>query len=77
MASRPIIPGNADDIVRLQRQIADLQAQLAARQQGDAGQAAQAIDTGGGAHVDGSGHRRRAFHRPRLHPGRQPGRPPR
>ncbi len=54
MTSGPTIPGSADDIVRLQRQIADLQAQLSARQQGDAGQAAQAIDTGGGAHVGGS-----------------------
>jgi hypothetical protein len=49
MASEPTIPGNDDDIVRLQRQIAELQAQLAARQQGDAGHPAPAIDTGGGA----------------------------
>ncbi|MBN8456211.1 NACHT domain-containing protein, partial [Accumulibacter sp.] len=54
MASEPTIPGNDDDIVRLQRQIAELQAQLAARQQGDAGHPAPAIDTGGGAVVDGA-----------------------
>ena len=32
MASEPTTPGSADDIFRLQRQIAELQAQLAARQ---------------------------------------------
>ena len=54
MASEPSIPGNADDIVRLQRQIAELQAQLAARQQGDADHPAPAVDTGGGAVVAGA-----------------------
>ncbi|QKS29406.1 MAG: Serine/threonine-protein kinase pkn1 [Accumulibacter sp.] len=54
MASEPTTPGSADDIFRLQRQIAELQAQLAARQQGDADHPAQAIDTGGGAAVAGA-----------------------
>ena len=44
MASEPTTPGSADDIVRLQRQIAELQEQLAARQQGDAGHPAQAVE---------------------------------